>query len=172
MEAETIWDNLHAVSGTLNLQQFGPPVFPPIEKSALDSLLNTKWEVSKDERQWSRRGVYVVVRRSLRMPFFDTFNANDPSTSCVRRDATVVSPQSLTLLNGAVAARQSRAFAERLTRECGDDSTKIIQRAWLLAFGRIVEADELKRTLEFLESQSLLEFCLALMNTNEFIYID
>jgi hypothetical protein len=201
LEAEIIWDHLHAVSGTLNREPFGPSVVPPIEKSALESLLNTGWNVTEDERQWSRRGIYIVVRRSLHIPFFDTFNAAQPATSCVRRDTTVVSPQALTLLNGAVAGREARAFAGRLLRECGGDRAKIVQRAWLLAFGRTVESAELARSIEFFASRekalataeskqlaqpighpenvlseefraALVEFCLALMNTNEFIYID
>lgn len=201
LEAEIIRDNLHAVSGTLNRDHFGPSVVPPIEKRALESLLNTKWEVTKDERQWTRRGIYMVVRRSLQMPFSETFNAAQPTTSCVRRDTTVVSPQALTLLNGRVAGQQSRAFAGRLLRECGADRAKVVQRAWLLAYGRRVEEAELARSIDFFASRekqlttakaeglaqpighpdnvlskefraALVEFCLAMMNTNEFIYID
>jgi mono/diheme cytochrome c family protein len=201
LEAEIIWDNLHAVSGTLNLEQFGPPVVPPVEKSALESVLNTNWNVTADKRQWTRRGMYVVVRRSLRVPFFETFNTANPTTSCVRRESPVVSPQALTLLNGAVAGTEARAFAGRLLRECGDDIRKIIERAWLLAFGRNIDETELERTLGFLAVRqkalenrltddlaqplnapndvggvqlraALVELCLALMNTNEFIYID
>ncbi|MFT7638429.1 MAG: mono/diheme cytochrome c family protein [Pirellulaceae bacterium] len=205
LEAESIWDNLHAVAGTLNREQFGPAVVPPIEKSALDSLVNTKWDVTKDEKQWTRRGVYIVVRRSLRAPFFDTFNAAEPSTSCVRRDTTVVSPQALALLNGATAGKQAREFAGRLLRESGTADQEIVERAWMLAYGRKVSGEELSRSVEFLRLRraelakrkpneltkplgssnpdfnatfdpalgaALVEFCLALMNTNEFIYID
>jgi mono/diheme cytochrome c family protein len=201
LEAEIIWDNLHAVSGTLNRQQFGPPVAPPIEKSALEAVLNTNWNVTEDKAQWTRRGMYVVVRRSLRVPFFETFNSADSATSCVRRDTTVVSPQALTLLNGAVAGTQARSFAGRLLRECGETPQDIVQRAWLLAFGRHVDDVEQQRAMMFLTSRekklvsqnpgdlvqpldapkdiarpalsaALVELCLALMNTNEFIYID
>ena len=199
LEAESIWDNLHAVAGTLNREQFGTAVVPPIEKSALDSLINTNWNVTKDEKQWTRRGVYVIVRRSLRMPFFDTFNAAEPATSCVRRDTTVVSPQALTLLNGATAGKQARQFAGRLLRENGSDIDSLVQRAWLMAFGRKVTSEELQQSVQFLKLRraelkdrksnelaaplghensqpalgaAVVEFCLALMNTNEFIYID
>jgi mono/diheme cytochrome c family protein len=200
LEAEIIWDNLHAVSGTLNREQFGPPVAPPIEKSALEAVLNTNWNVTEDKTQWTRRGMYVVVRRSLRVPFFETFNTADSTTSCVRRDATVVSPQALTLLNGAVAGEQARAFAGRLLRERGSEPTEIVERAWLLAFGRRVDDAEREQAMKFLASReeqlasrnlselvqpidapdfarpalaaAMVELCLALMNTNEFIYID
>jgi len=201
MEAEIIWDNLHATSGALNREQFGPPVFPPIDKSVLGAILNTSWEVTKDKGQWSRRGIYMVVRRSIRIPFFDDFNAAEPATSCVRRDTTVVSPQALTLLNGEVASQQARLFAGRLLREGGVEHGKIVERAWLIAYGRRVDKAELERSTAFLKLRAsalaeqkpdtlarplaappgvgepafraaLVEFCLALLNTNEFIYID
>lgn len=201
LEAEIIWDNLHAVAGTLNREQFGPAIVPPIDQRALDSLLNSQWNVTEDQAQWNRRGIYMVVRRSIRIPFFDSFNAAEPTTSCVRRDATVVAPQALTLLNGRVASEQSRAMAGRLLSECGTDREKILQQAWLLALGRPIEDAELEQSQQFLSSReseltsarpkeiaqptgqpenihseefgaALVEFCLALMNTNEFIYVD
>ena len=201
MEAEIIWDHLHATSGSLNREQYGTPVYPPIDKSVLGAIINKNWKVTKDQRQWSRRGVYIVSRRSLRIGFFDALNAANPATSCVRRDATVVSPQALTMLNGQVASKQARMFAGRLLSECGNETGEIVKRAWLIAYGRRVDDAELERSTTFLTSRAaeivkhkpdnlaqplnapqnvgdpafrsaIVEFCLALMNTNEFVYID
>jgi hypothetical protein len=200
LEAEAIWDNLHATAGTLNRQQFGPPVIPPVDEAVLATKVNSRWRANADASQWSRRGLYVIVRRSLKFPFFETFNLNEPSASCGQRDSTVISPQALTMLNDELILRQSKEFAGRLMRECGDDDRQVIQRAWLLAFGRPPSPDELDHSASFLtglaeqygEQESpmpirplgpastvpaargaaLVEFCRALFNANEFIYVD
>ena len=73
-----------------------------------------------------------------------------------------------------LAREQSAAFAQRLLRECGDDPEKLVARAWLLAFGRPPSAAEAEPGRAFLRRQpaALAGLCLALINTNEFIYVD
>ena len=204
LQAEAIWDNLHATAGTLNRAQFGPPVVPPVDEAILATKVNSKWNVTEDSTQWSRRGLYVIVRRALKFPFFETFNLNEPSASCARRDSTVVSPQALTLLNNELILQQSRAFAGRLLREGaseGSVSERHIRRAFLLAYARLPTPLELRHTMEFVErlavdfaeqsaetlplplgidgsvlpaarGAALVELCRALVNANEFIYVD
>jgi hypothetical protein len=202
LEAEAIWDNLHAAAGTLNRQVGGPAVVPPIDAKALDTLINKNWKVTDDPKQFTRRGLYLVVRRSLTLPFFETFNVSIPIEGKGRRDVTVVSAQALTLLNGPVAVEQARHFAGRLLRECGDNPEKIVALGWRLAFNRPASAEELKMARDFLSRReralgdedfdrlptplgdtgkakpsperaaSLIEWCLALFNANEFVYVD
>ena len=201
LEAETIWDNLHAASGTLNREMFGPAVVPPINPKALDTLINKNWKVTDDPKQLTRRGLYLVVRRSISLPFFETFNMSQPVESTGRRDNTVVAAQALTLLNGTVAIEQARFMAGRLLRETGGDLDKLVERGWLIAFGRPIDAAERKSAREFLSARetalapepakameplgelgeaniskaraaTVVEWCLALVNANEFIYVD
>ncbi len=175
LEAEAVWDALHAAAGTINRKPFGPAVYPPIDASATKTKLNTKWEPATDRREWTRRAVYMVVRRSLVLPMFRTFNGAIPVESVGMREDTVEAAQALALLNGAVAVEQAKQFAVRLRRECGADKSRLIERAWLLAFGRPVTAAEKAKALEFLadgRAASLLELCQALLNANEFLYID
>ncbi len=200
LDAEAIWDNIHATSGSINFKQGGPPVYPPIDKSAIEAKRNIKWNSDDFREGWTRRAVYMVSRRSLVHPFFDTFNAPLPVTVCGRRDTTVVAPQALTMLNDEMVVREARTFAGRLLRECGDDNSAIVARAWLLAFGRPVSDSERKRALAFLSraearladakshpspiglpdtididaqrGAAVVQFCLALMNANEFVYVD
>jgi hypothetical protein len=63
-----------------------------------------------------------------------------------------VSPQALTLLNDDVVIKQSRAFAERLIREGNGTWPDVVRRAWILAYGRPVSAEEFERSLEFMNS--------------------
>jgi len=193
LEAEAIWDNLHACGGTLNLEMFGPPVVPPLTDEELAGLFNAKgkWMVSKEPSEHRRRGVYLLVRRTFLFPMFDAFDPPELMTSCPRRLETIVPAQALTLLNSKVVVDQSRAFADRLLTECDNEPKKLLARAWLLAFNRPITKAETAQALAFLGQrqaalsrvaerpsasapleEALRELCVALFNANEFTYID
>jgi hypothetical protein len=171
MQAETIWDNMLAVSGKLNGKMYGRSVFPPISKELVSSKRNASWETEKKESDWMRRGIYVAIKRSMHFPFFDVFNGTNSATSAGQRESTVVSPQALTMMNGEIPRKLSAAFHQRLLRECGDDKEKIIARAWLLAYGRPVTDKEKKVTLRFLIDTDMRTWCHALFNSNGFVYV-
>jgi len=192
LDAEAIWDALHACAGTLELKQFGPPMVPPLTKDEITGLFQAeeKWNVTKDPAEHNRRGIYLFVRRTFLFPMFDVFDPPEVMTSCERRMETIMPAQALAMLNSQVAAEQSRAFSARLLKECGHKPDAILRRAWLLAFNRPITAAEMKRATSFLEARrqtkdlpstqpavapdetALAELCLALFNANEFTYID
>jgi hypothetical protein len=193
LEGEAIRDAMLACAGSLRLKAFGPPVVPPLGDQELTGLFdaNKKWPLSKDSAEHARRSVYVLVRRTFVYPFFAAFDPPAVMTSCPKRTPSIVPTQALTLLNSPVAREQSRVFAGRLLKECGADAERIVPRAWQLAFGRPATQAELEHAESFLrkagtgaeepatdQSRSspleaaLAELCLALFNTNEFIYLD
>ncbi|MBM3775917.1 MAG: DUF1553 domain-containing protein, partial [Acidobacteria bacterium] len=159
-----------------------------------DLLDKTQWPVSLDAAEHTRRAVYLYVKRSFLFPMFNTFDAPDAALSCGRRQSTTVAPQSLALLNGHLIQRQARALAGRLIRERGDDPAAWIERAWMLALGRLPGAAEKQKNLEFLEAlekadpagwvpedagpvstaraAALAKLALAVFNLNEFVYVD
>lgn len=219
LDADALWDNLHATAGTLNLKPFGPPVIPQLSKEELSGLFDEKsWKTTEDSSEFTRRAVYLLERRTFLIPMLDAFDPPDVMSSCPRRFETTVPTQSLALLNSQVAESQAREFGRRLRGECGSDLKKIAARAWLLAFNRPITSRERKRALEFFRSReatlkksvgaanpaqavsvttnsatisgsgasvsapgpgvepwldtALTEFCLALFNANEFVFID
>src|SRR5262249_41574696 len=131
------------------------------------------------------RSVFLVRKRGVPSPFLLTFNQPDPACTCGKRDVSIVAPQALMLLNNPFAVRMAERLADRLLREGGTDSRKQIEGAFRLALGRAPADDEVSvvtRELERLRSahaesgdasrQALADFCLALLNTNEFIFVD
>jgi hypothetical protein len=176
LEGEAIRDSMLACAGTLNPKPFGPAVVLPLSRQELAGLFdaNGKWPVTKDVSQHTRRSVYVLVRRTFPYPLFAAFDPPEVMTSCPCRRPTIVPRQALTLLNSPLAREQSTAFARRLSRECGDDPERLVARAWLLAFGRPVSPTESARAVAFLKQppDAVVDLCLALFNTNEFIYVD
>ena len=196
LEAEILWDHLHAAAGTLNPKMYGPAVVPPVDADALKTLLNARWTVTEDRTEHTRRGIYLVVRRSLPLPVFDAFNIAGSVECCAGRQNTVVAGQALTLLNNEAIVEQARTLAGRLMRECPEDPRGQVRRGWLLVFSRPATSEEETQALAFLALReaairgrpplapiggpwetsarggAIAAWCLALVNANEFLYVD
>ena len=171
LDGEAIRDALLAVSGELNPTIGGPCVFPelPAELTKLSNRGET-WPVSKNPLDQNRRSLYVFTRRNLRFPFFEVFDRPDTNASCPQRPVSTIAPQALTLLNSSLSRQAAHALAGRLMNQVAQDSW--VQAAYQLSLGREPTGDEKLLGEEFLKSAPLEDFCLALMNINEFIYID
>jgi hypothetical protein len=173
LEAEAVRDAALAISGSLNLQAGGPAVVPPLTDEERDGMRDiSQWPVTSDETQYTRRSVYLFVKRSFRLPMFQTFDAPDATLSCARRETSTVAPQALTLMNGAFFQQQAVALAERLRNDAGDDPEAQIERAWRLALNRAPDAEENRRALDFLLTEPLERLCLLVLNLSETLYVD
>src|SRR5262249_1445177 len=136
------------------------------------------------------RSVFLIQKRSVPLPFLVPFDLPDTTCSCARRNVTTVAPQALTLLNSSLTIRTARAFADRVAREAGADPARRVERALWLALGRAADADERTLALALLRKHSeiharnhkqggeapehlaLIDLCRAILNVNEFSYID
>jgi len=183
LEAEPIRDAVLAISGRLNPKLGGPGVYPPVPAAAQPPKSNV-WPVSKDPADHTRRSLYTFVRRNMQFPALEVFDSPDTNSSCARREVTTSAPQALSLLNSPEMGANARAVADRLLRDAPDDESRITL-AYRLALARRPTAAELRSGREFLESQSALlgpgpssrsdalaDYCLALLNLNEFVYLD
>jgi len=174
LEAEMIWDNIRAVAGTLDLTLYGLPIAPPLDEQ--EQLGNyRKWPASTPEEA-NRRAIYILVKRSFRFPMLSAFDLPDNITSCGRRDITTIPNQALTLLNNHTMREQAAAFADRLLRETNGQLDRVPDRAWRYAYGRPLAAGERREVMDFLRARgearpAVAELCLAIFNTNEFIYL-
>jgi hypothetical protein len=174
LDGEAIRDSLLAVSGQLNREMGGPCIFPKLpEELAKLTTKGIAWPVSDHARDRNRRSVYVFVRRNLRYPFFEAFDRPDTNTSCPRRPVTTIAPQALTLLNSDLSNDAAQALAARIVHEAGRQQDAQIDRVYRLLFARPPDAVEKRLALDFLaRSAGLASYCRALLNANEFIYID
>ena len=134
LEAEALWDFVHATAGTLNAKVGGRPVVPALADDEMSALREPwQWTVSADRREHTRRGLYLIVRRNFRFPMFEVFDSPINSFSSPRRDVTIVAPQALWSLNNRRAWSQAQQFAARLVREAGLELRPCIERAWAIA---------------------------------------
>ncbi len=173
LEVEAIRDSMLAVSGQLNPKRFGPAFRPAIPEAAIEANTDKAavWKPS-EEPEASRRSIYVFIKRGLVVPMFETLDLADTVTSCAQRSVTTVAPQALTLFNSDFTRQQAAALAERLQNEAGEDREQQITLGWRLALCREPTTSERQAMREFLEQESLAEFCRVLLNLNEFVYPD
>jgi Protein of unknown function (DUF1553)/Protein of unknown function (DUF1549) len=173
LEAEQIRDAILAVSGTLNTKQGGPSVMIPIEQELIKTLYKpSQWAPAKDPAEHTRRSIYLIAKRNLRLPFMEVFDAPDMQVSCPLRESSTHAPQALELLNGTFANEQAVAFARRLEAEAGPDLRKQIDLGYRLVTGRPARAREIQAALDFLKTQPKREFALTLLNLNSFLYVN
>ena len=100
------------------------------------------------------------------------FDQPDAITSCPVRSVSTHALQALSLFNSTFMQEVSQAFASRLEKSCGKDGGCQINSAWRLALSRPPRTEEKRLAKEFFRSGGTLpDFCLALFNRNEFVYV-
>ena len=136
LSAEMIRDNALAISGLLQTQIGGPPVYPyemteafkPIGPSAGDAVF--------------RRSLYTSWRRTSPPPAMLAFDAPRRAVCTAKRERTDSPLQALILLNGPQFIEAARVLAEKLLTETKDDSKQLIEQAFLSCLSRKPDALE------------------------------
>jgi cytochrome c553 len=188
LEAEALRDSILVVSNKLNPKMYGPGIYPRIDPDIVNTGSRPRWPLdAKDDNETFRRSIYIFVKRSVPLPLVEVFDCPVTVVSSPNRATSTVSPQALALMNNEFVLEQAKLFAERVTTEAGTDTAKQIARAFQIALHRQPSAKEQDWSLNFLKSQTngytqrkherpeaaaLRDFCHALMNLNEFLYVD
>lgn len=190
LEGEAIRDAMLAVSGELSLRPFGPSAKPKLP----DNISKYAWKPDTLPQDRYRRSIYVFAKRNMRFPLFDVFDLPDMHNSCSRRLTTTTAPQALLLLNGDFALERGQRLAAVLYERFEEES-RMITEGYRLAWGRSPRQEEIQLGLRFLSQQTeslwtrgqraggsldreaarraaLADFCHALLNTNEFLFLD
>jgi hypothetical protein len=165
LEAEAIRDSMLAVSGELDHRRGG----------ASDS----------EESKSVRRTLYLFQKRERPSDVQGLFDGPSAAAeSCPRRAVSTVPLQSLYLLNNDFAVGRAKAFAQRVFARAASDPGRQIETAFLLALGRTPDEAEQRAARHFFAthaedaaasdevSTSLVHFCQALLNVNEFVYLE
>ncbi len=155
------------------------------------------WPEDRNPSEHLRRSLYLFRKRNVRYPLFDAFDAPDTQSACPRRATSTHALQALALLNSEFAASRARALAGRILGTSGGDLDRITT-AYELVLAREPSHDEVDRAGKFLQAQKELiikekrdmkapacdcceiepalaaawvDFSLALLNCNEFLYV-
>lgn len=174
LEAEEIRDAVLAATGQLNTKMYGRPVVPQLAAEELYGMsqpASNAWPVTSDQSEHTRRSIYMLSRRTYRMPMLEVFDRPEGVLSCSRRESSTTSTQSLSLLNSKFTVEQAEALAD----------VKDLATLWQRILQRAPQEYEISMATEFLAKQTQLlgnervarrELVRGLLNTNEFLYVD
>jgi hypothetical protein len=191
LEGEAMRDAMLALSGELNFRMFGPSARPKLPAN----ISKYAWKPDPRPEDQHRRSIYVLAQRNMRYPLFDAFDFPDMHNSCSRRLTTTTAPQALLLLNGDFVLERGQFLAAALHERFGSDEAQLVAQGYRLAWSRQPSTEEIQLGLRFLGKQTdllrarrqadggtidsdavrraaLADFCHAVLNTNEFLFID
>ena len=183
LSAEEIRDATLVVTGELNTKVHGPSFFPQLSKDVLatQSRPGDGWGESSAEDA-ARRSIYIYIKRSMVPPLLTAFDFPDADTSCEARFITTQPGQALTLLNGEFANEQAARLAQRVVLEAGSKTRDQVAHALELALNRAAADDEIEEGLALVARleqmhrlsprEALRQWCLTILNLNEFVYLD
>lgn len=192
LSSERIRDAWLIASGQFNDSMYGPGIRPELPPN----FSSYDWKVSEPPQQ-VRRSVYIFAKRNLPYPLMVAFDFPDMHEACGCRTKTTIAPQALMLLNNRVIIQAAKDLASRSKIESTSaDPAAQIQRAWQISFGRNANDREIEVALKFIADQAQLitstvlpeapqvatrptpgveafaDWCHALLNANEFLFLE
>lgn len=175
LESEGVRDALLAVSGRLDSRLGGPPV--PVEPRP-DGTFAASEKGLPPGASPHRRSLYLLARRNYHPTLLGAFDQPVLTTNCACRTPSAVVLQSLAMLNDPFVLEQAAGLAAQVLASAGPSLEARIAAAFRRALGRPPTPAESGWSREFLESaagrsesEALRDFCHALVNTSEFLYI-
>jgi hypothetical protein len=169
LTAEQARDAMLMVSGTLD-RKLGGPGFRDVAVKLGNNHEFTD-PVAGFPPENRRRTLYRLWANSGGHPLLEGLDCAAPGVALPRRASTITPLQALSMLHDPQARFAAEAFAKRLREEAGVDPRAQLRRGWLLAFGREITPAELDETAAFLTEHGLVETCLVLINSNEFLFL-
>jgi hypothetical protein len=168
LEAEAIRDSILAVSGKLDLTAGGPgfDLFEP--NTNYVKVYTPKKEFGPAE---FRRMIYQQKPRMQLDDTFGAFDCPDAGQAAPKRNASATPLQALNLLNSPFVTQQAEFFAERVKAGAKEPAEQV-RTAFRLAFQREPSDKELSAAAKVVEAHGLAPVCRALLNANEFLYVD
>ncbi|HTN75301.1 MAG TPA: PSD1 and planctomycete cytochrome C domain-containing protein [Pirellulaceae bacterium] len=128
------------------------------------------------EASQPKRSIYMKVIRNQRDPLLDVFDVADGLLTTPQRNVTTTATQALLMINSDLTLKRANAWAGQLKRQKFSDDRELVTAAYRAAFGRQATDSEANAAIDFLNSgerqKTLVDFCHALLNANEFLYID
>ncbi|WP_165700497.1 DUF1553 domain-containing protein [Alienimonas californiensis] len=170
LEGEAVRDAALAVSGALNRKLGGPSYRDMRVKAGNNAEFTDPTGEFHDEV--NRRTLYRLWARSGSHPLLETLDCPDPSVMAPVRTETVTPVQALSMFNNVTMEKCGERLAQQLREDAGDDAKVQIQLAHRLLFAREPTGRETSLGEQFVSRHGLAQYCLVLLNTNEFLYVN
>jgi hypothetical protein len=170
LRAEEIRDAMLAVAGVLESRMEGPGFRL---YRYLEDNVATYVPLEEPGPATYRRAVYHHNARAAPVDLLSDFDCPDNAFAAPRRASTISPLQALTLMNNRFTLDMARSLAKRLERnESPEQGDAAIRRAFLLAYSRPPTPQEQGAAADFIRARGLRAFCRAILNSNEFLFLD
>jgi hypothetical protein len=120
LSAETVRDQALFVSGLLHDELHGPSIYPPQPAGLWRAAFNGTQYAPTAGPTRHRRGLYVVLRRTIPHPSMVAFDAPSREFCTSRRPVTNTPLQAFVTLNDPIYVEAAQALARRILTEGGD----------------------------------------------------
>ncbi len=171
LEAEAVRDSILLMAGKLDLTMGGPS-FQDFVVEKPEHSPHYQYHLSDpDDVKTHRRAVYRFVVRSKQQPFLAALDCADPSLAVDKRNQTITPQQALALLNNKLTLTMAKHFADRVQKLAADDAGRVAV-AFRLAVGRAATAKEAELLAKHAKDHGLASACRAILNLNEFAFVD
>lgn len=177
LEAEEIRDGIMRASGGLRLETGGSILKYKDRQYVANTSKGGDVDYDKPVRT-----VYVPVVRSSLYDVLRAFDLPDPTMSSGSRDATVVAPQALFMMNSSVMLQHSMKMAESLLALAGATDEARVREAYERALSRPPTGREVDEALTYVakfeqewkgdRKRAWQSFCKSLLASNEFSYLN
>ena len=168
LDAESLRDAVLAVSGKLNLERGGPGFRDFNYTEAYAPIYEY---ITPDKPELWRRSIYRFIVRTTPHQFMSTLDCPNPANLTPARVQTTTALQALALSNNEFMLQQAGHLANRVEAERAEMSARIT-RAFALTFQREPTAAEQAAAQKLVGELGLFALCRALINANEFVYLD
>jgi cytochrome c551/c552 len=170
LEAEAVYDAALVVAGKLDTTMYGPG-FQAFAFRDDHSPEYKYHEHDPDDPKSHRRSIYRFIVRSVPDPFMETLDCADPSLIVEKRNETLTPLQVLAQLNNKFMVRMAEHFAARASASSTDPREQM-RTVFKLAIGRDADEQELNELTAYAQEYGLPNACRAIMNLNEFVFVD
>lgn len=167
VEAEVIRDSVLQASGNLD-----PTVGGRSYRIHNEKATYAQWEVTDNygSETW-RRMIYQERMRRVDDQLFTAFDFPDCGQVRAKRPVSTTPLQALNLMNSDFVIDQSQRIAERTTQDSNGDTAQAVRRCYQLLLCRSPSNIELDACLELANSGDLPLVCRAIINSNEFAFL-
>ena len=169
LDGESVRDAVLSVSGKLNSQMYGPG-YRDFEYKEEYAPVYTY--ITADQPDLWRRSIYRFVVRTTPDQFMATLDCPNAANLTPVRSITTTALQALAMMNNEFILRQAEYLAQRVASEAPASMEEKVHRAFQLALGRKASPTEVAAAVPLLEQHGLPQLCRAMLNANEFVYVD
>jgi hypothetical protein len=170
LSAEEVRDSMLFVAGQLDTRMGGPGF--RLYKHSQNNV-STYFPLDTHGPETYRRAVYHQNVRASVVDVLSDFDLPDTAFSTPRRANTTTPLQALTLLNHRFTLDMAAAMSNRVMKATpGSEPANLVKAVYRLVFHRLPSEREQSAAIELVRQYGLPALCRALLNANEFLFVE